>query len=113
MSIGTQYWLAELLQHDIPKLIDGAHSDVDGVNRAAYLINALHLGEPHRKFVVAKIEFSECVPTPIGINMEAVQIINKKAGKRMTTYRMPILPSYYSPVGDYLETVRHQILCPL
>jgi hypothetical protein len=73
----VQYWLAELDQHGNPKLIDGAHSDAEGANRAAYLIGAMHLGGNRpRRFAVARVELSECVPTAAGVNLEAVRTIN-------------------------------------
>jgi hypothetical protein len=67
-----QYWLAELDQYGNPTLIDGAHSDAQGANRAAYLITALKLGISNRRFAVARIELSECKPSAAGVNLEAV-----------------------------------------
>jgi hypothetical protein len=72
----VQYWLAELDQHGNPKLIDGAHSDAQGANQAAYLIRAMRLGEPGRKFAVAHVELTECVPSAAGVNLEVVRTIN-------------------------------------
>lgn len=73
----TQYWLAELDQYGNPSLIDGAHSTRQGVNRAAYLIETMHLGKPNRRFAVAKVELSECKPSAAGVNLEAVRTINR------------------------------------
>jgi hypothetical protein len=76
----TQWWLAELDQYGNPKLIDGAHSDRESVNRAAWLIKAMHLGGNRpRKFAVAKVELSACVPTAAGVDLEAVRTINNAA----------------------------------
>lgn len=72
----TQYWLAELDQYGNPTLIDGAHSDAQGANQAAYLINAMNLGKKERRFAVAKVELSECIPSAAGVNLEAVRTIN-------------------------------------
>lgn len=72
-----QYWLAELDQYDNPKLIDGSHDTPDGCNRAAYLITAMRLGAPNRRFAVAKVELSKCVPSGKGVNHEAVRTINE------------------------------------
>jgi hypothetical protein len=72
----VQYWLAELDQYGNPKLIDGAHSALQGANQAAYLIEAMRLGEPNRRFAVARVELSECTPSAAGINLEAVRTIN-------------------------------------
>lgn len=71
-----QYWLAELDQYGNPTLIDGAHRTADGPRQAAYLIDAMSLGKKGRKFAVAKVELSECVPTAAGVNLEAVRTIN-------------------------------------
>jgi hypothetical protein len=71
-----QYWLAELDQYGNPTLIDGAHSDRQGANKAAYLIMAMKLGKPDRKFAVARVELSECMPSAAGVNLEMVRTIN-------------------------------------
>lgn len=70
-----QYWLVELDQHGNPKLIDGSHDSPEEVNRAAYLIRTMGLGDPNRRFAVAKVELTECVPTSRGVNHEAVDAI--------------------------------------
>ncbi|MGB6724501.1 MAG: hypothetical protein WBE74_01275 [Terracidiphilus sp.] len=72
----TQYWLAELDQYGNPTLIDGSHSNAQGANQAAYLIQAMKLGKPNRRFAVARVELSECVPSAAGVNTEAVKTIN-------------------------------------
>jgi hypothetical protein len=73
----VQYWLAELDQYGNPKLIDGAHSNEEGVNNAAWLIKAMNLGgDRPRRFAVARVELSECVPSSAGVNLEAVRTIN-------------------------------------
>jgi hypothetical protein len=74
--MNTQYWLAELNVHDNPKLIDGPHDNAEGANHAAYLIQAMHLGEPNRRFAVAKVELTECAPSSKGANEEAINMIN-------------------------------------
>ena len=73
----VQYWLAELDQYGNPTLIDGAHSDAQGANRAAYLITAMRLGKPDRVFAVAKVELYVCKPNAAGVNLEAVRTINQ------------------------------------
>jgi hypothetical protein len=73
----VQYWLAEIDQHGNPKLIDGAHANAQGANRAAWLIKAMNLGgDRPRQFAIARVELSECVPTAAGVNLEAVRTIN-------------------------------------
>ena len=72
-----QYWLAELDQYGNAKLIDGPHSGAKGCNKAAYLIKAMGLGSPDRKFAVAKVVLTECVPSSKGVNFEAVNAINE------------------------------------
>lgn len=71
-----QYWLAELDMHGNPTLIDGSHDSPKGANKAAYLIDALHLGNPNRVFAVAKVILTECVPSDNGVDHEAVRSIN-------------------------------------
>jgi len=70
----VQYWLAELDQHGNPTLIDGAHSDAEGANQAAYLIQAIGLGKRERNFAVARVELTECVPSSKGVNQRAVAL---------------------------------------
>lgn len=77
MMRSPQYWLAELDSYDNPKLIDGSHADVESVNQAAYLIKSLRLGEPGRRFAVAKVELSECAPSSKGVNMDAIETLNR------------------------------------
>src|ERR1035438_9971358 len=62
-----QYWLVSLDRYGNPnRLIDGAHSEAEGANKAAYLIKAMHLSTEREKFAVAKIELLECVPSDKG-----------------------------------------------
>lgn len=72
----AQYWLAELDRYGNPKLIDGAHSSAKGANKAAYIIRELGLGQPDRKFAVARVELSECVPSSTGVNLKAIRTLN-------------------------------------
>jgi hypothetical protein len=72
----VQYWLAEISEHGNPRLIDGAHSNEEGANRAAWLIKAMNLGNPNRRFAVARVELIECNPTAAGVNLDAVRTIN-------------------------------------
>lgn len=74
--MSAQWWLAELDQYGNPKLIDGAHSRRSAVNKAAHLIQALHLGTSNRRFAVARVELSECVPSSKGVNQSAVRTLN-------------------------------------
>lgn len=71
-----QYWLAELDQYDNPTLIDGSHTNRTGANKAAYFIQSLNLGKPNRRFAVARIELSECVPSAKGVNHSAIKTLN-------------------------------------
>jgi len=74
-----QYWLAELDQYDNPKLIDGSHDSPTGANKAAYIINSLGLGKPDRRFAVAKVILTECVPSADGVNQEAIRTLKRNA----------------------------------
>ena len=87
----VQYWLAELDQYGNPKLIDGAHSSADGANQAAWLIGAMNLGgDRPRKFAVARVEISECVPTAAGVNLEAVRTINMMQESNRDSWRKKV-----------------------
>lgn len=72
----VQWWLAELDQYGNPKLIDGAHSTPAAVNKAAYLIKSLHLGYADRRFAVARVELTECIPSDNGVNHAAIAQLN-------------------------------------
>jgi hypothetical protein len=74
--VKTQYWLAELDQYGNPTLVDGPHLRASGANKAAYLIESMHLGKPGRRFAVAKVQISPCVPSSKGVNQKAIGIIN-------------------------------------
>ena len=78
----VQYWLAELDQHGNPTLTDGPHSNAEGANQAAYLIEAMHLGQRGRSFAVARVELFECVPTSKGVNHEAVRLCREAVDRR-------------------------------
>jgi hypothetical protein len=55
----AQWWLVELDRYDnCVRMVDGAHSEAEGANKAAYLIKSLGalIGSEKRKFAVAKIE---------------------------------------------------------
>ena len=55
-----QWWLAELDRYGNPKLIDGAHSERQGADQAAYLIRSIGLGgATPRRFAVARVELTE------------------------------------------------------
>ena len=71
----TQFWLAELDQYGNPTLVDGAHSKPEDVQKARFLIESMKLGKPNRKFAIAKVELSECLPSNKGVNMDAVRTI--------------------------------------
>jgi len=71
----TQFWLAELDQYGNPTLVDGAHSKPEDVQKARFLIESMKLGKPNRKFAIAKVELSECIPSNKGVNMDAIQTI--------------------------------------
>lgn len=73
-----QWWLVELDQYgNCSRMVDGAHEDADGCNRAAYLIKAMHLSSENYRFAVAKIELFPCEPSSKGVNQAAIQQNNK------------------------------------
>ena len=72
-----QWWLVELDRYgNCSRMVDGAHSDADGANQAAYLIKSMHLSSENCQFAVAKIELFPCEPNSRGVNHEAVKQIN-------------------------------------
>ena len=72
-----QYWLAELDQYDNPTLTDGSHESAEDANHAAYLIQRMGLGNPNRRFAVARVELSECVPSGKDAGEEALDLCKK------------------------------------
>ena len=70
----VQWWLAELDQWGNPTLIDGAHSERQGADQAAYLIRSIGLGGGKvRRFAVARVELTEVDEHNHGIvNREAI-----------------------------------------
>lgn len=73
VPIEAQWWLTTLDMHGNPTLLDGAHSDAEGCNHAAYLIQAMRLPSSGKKFAVARVELFECVPSAQGANHEAIE----------------------------------------
>ena len=74
----VQWWLADIDQYGNPALTDGAHSDRAGADKAAYLINAMGLGQG-RKFAVARVELSDPKPSAEDVNHEAIAQNNRAA----------------------------------
>ena len=72
----AQWWLAEVDRYDNPKLVDGAHGDRAGADKAAFLFGSLGL-TGDRKLAVAKVELSDPRPSSEGVNMEAVRDCNR------------------------------------
>lgn len=77
-GITTQWWLAALDKYGNPTLTDGAHSDRDGADRAAYLIEAMGLS-PGARYAVAKVELTAPRPSGRGVNHDAIAQINRAA----------------------------------
>lgn len=74
----VQWWLATIDMHGNPTLTDGAHSDRAGADKAAYLIDALGVGQG-KKYAVARVELSAPKPNADGVNYEAVAQCNHAA----------------------------------
>lgn len=77
-GVMTQWWLAALDKYGNPTLTDGAHSDRDGADRAAYLIEAMSLS-PGERYAVAKVELTAPRPSGSGVNHDAIAQINRAA----------------------------------
>ena len=73
-----QWWLVELDRYgNCARMVDGAHSDAEGANQAAYLIRSMHLSVRDSTFAVAKVELFPCEPSSKNVNHAAVRQINK------------------------------------
>lgn len=67
----VQWWLAELDQHGNPTLIDGAHSERAGVDKAMALYNGLGFS-PGRRFACARVDLTEAQPSNEDVNQDAM-----------------------------------------
>ncbi len=74
----VQWWLATIDRYGYPTLTDGAHGGRAGADQAAYLIDALGVGQG-KKYAVARVELSEPRPNADGVNHEAVAQCNLAA----------------------------------
>ncbi len=73
--IDEQWWLVELDEHGNPALVDGAHGDRHGADRAKYLFDSLGFSG-NRRLVVAHVVLSEASPSSSGINRDAISTLN-------------------------------------
>lgn len=71
----VQYWLAELDKHGNPKLIDGAHEDRGGAEKAATILTRLGLAKG-RDFAVAEVHISPLTGEHEPVNEEAIATLN-------------------------------------
>lgn len=71
-----QFWLAKLDQYGNPTLTDGPHSNRDGVEQAAYLLNRLGLTK-ERQFVCAEVALTDVEPKAHDANEEALDTLNQ------------------------------------
>lgn len=78
--MNPQYWLASLDVHGNPTLVDGAHSERAGADRAMYLIRHMGLAPPGVRYAVARVELSEPQPSAKGVNQQAVAAVNAMRG---------------------------------
>ncbi len=62
----NQFWLASVDQHGNATLVDGAHQDREGVERAATLIKRMGLANG-RRFAIAEILLSELTGQHSGV----------------------------------------------
>lgn len=70
-----QWWLASLDRYGNPTLVDGAHSDRTGVEKALYLRQRLSLAKDER-YGAVRLEVFDVEPVAYGANEEAVDIVN-------------------------------------
>lgn len=67
----SQFWLGEQDQYGTARHVDGPHNDRAGVEKAAYLFDALGLTKA-RKLVCMEVIVTEVKPSADGVNMEAL-----------------------------------------
>lgn len=71
----VQWWLAAVDQYGNPRLVDGSHSALAGVEKALYLLNRLGLSRG-TKYMAARIELTDVTPAPHGSNEDALTALN-------------------------------------
>lgn len=69
--MANQFWLGENDQYGTARHVDGPHHDRAGVEKAAYLFNALGLTKG-RTLVCMEVIVTEVQPSADSVNMEAV-----------------------------------------
>lgn len=67
----VQWWLAELDQHGNPKLVDGAHDERAGAEKALAIISGLGFNRG-RRYACARVELTEVQPNATGVNQDAM-----------------------------------------
>lgn len=70
----TQFWLARLDQYGNPTLVDGAHGERAGVEKAMYLFQRLHLAKGE-VYACAEVIITPVDAVPHGANEEAIKTL--------------------------------------
>lgn len=73
----TQYWLAELDDYGNPTLVDGAHSEREGAEKAMTLMNSLTcISMDDRKFAIAEVILTKPTGEHGPLNQDAIDTLN-------------------------------------
>lgn len=70
--IDTQWWLVELDQWNNPRLVDGAHANKSGADKALFIITGMGLAKD-KTYLSARVDFFDPKPTSNGVNMQALE----------------------------------------
>lgn len=70
-----QFWLASLDRHGNPKLVDGAHRERCGAEKALTLIRRLGL-DRGEEFAIAEVRLSDPTGEHAPVNEEAIATLN-------------------------------------
>lgn len=72
----TQWWLAEIRPHGIPRLADGAHGNRAGAEEALTLFKRLGFAKG-RSFAIAEVRLTEPTGEHGSLNEKAIQTLNE------------------------------------
>lgn len=74
--MNKQFWLAELDRYGNPTLIDGAHSDRSGAEKALVLRERLPIfNTEDREFAIAEVLLTEATGNHAGLNEDAISAL--------------------------------------
>lgn len=74
--MSTQWWLAQLDPYGNPTLVDGAHRDRAGAEKAATIIRRLGLSQG-KVYSIAEVRLSELTGEDSPVDERAIATLNK------------------------------------